>query len=229
MHIVSVYDTNTLFKTGTSMQGLIGKKIGMTRVYSKESGKVTPITLVQTGMNVICQVKKTETDGYNAVQLGFDTRIEKKMNKPLLGHFKKHNAVPSAIVKEFELDSPDELLTSGQTVGVEIFEKTKFVDVTGISKGRGYTGGVKRYNFHRGRETHGCKAHRIRGSSGSNTTPGRVVPGLRMEGHYGASQVTMRNLELVGIDKEAGLVMIKGAVPGPSKGIVFITKNPTKK
>jgi large subunit ribosomal protein L3 len=211
------------------MQGLIGKKIGMTQIFNKESGKVIPISIVQTGVNVVCQVKKVEPDGYRAVQLGFEARPDKKMTKALLGHFKKHNAAPSRIVKEFKLDTADEQLTPGQTIGVELFDNVALVDVTGISKGRGFAGGVKRYNFHRGRETHGCKAHRIRGSSGSNTTPGRVVPGLRMEGHMGAGQVTMRNLELAGVDKEAGIVLIKGAIPGPNKGIVFIKKKTLKK
>ena len=211
------------------MQGLIGKKIGMTQIFNKESGKITPISIVQTGVNVVCQVKNADKDGYRAVQLGYEARPEKRMTKALLGHFKKCNATPSRIIKEFKLDSPDEQLTPGQTIGVEIFENSATVDVTGISKGRGFAGGLKRHNFHRGRETHGCKAHRIRGSSGANTTPGRVVPGLRMEGHMGAAQVTMCNLELAGLDKEAGIVLIKGAIPGPNKGIVFIKKKTTKK
>jgi large subunit ribosomal protein L3 len=211
------------------MKGLIGKKIGMTQIFNKEAGTVIPISIVQTGVNVVCQVKKAATDGYGAVQLGFEACPEKKMTKALVGHFKKHQAATSRILKEFKLDTPDEQLTPGQTVGVEVFDNIALVDVTGVSKGRGFTGGIKRYNFHRGRETHGCKAHRIRGSSGSNTTPGRVVPGLRMEGHYGAGQVTMRNLEVAGIDKEAGIVLIKGAIPGPNKGIVFIKKKKTKK
>jgi large subunit ribosomal protein L3 len=210
------------------MQGLIGKKIGMTQIFNKESGAIIPISIVQTGVNVVCQVKNAEKDGYSSVQLGFQAHPERKMTKALLGHFKKNNAVPSKVLKEFKLDK-DEQLTPGQTVGIEIFENVALVDVTGVSKGRGFTGGVKRYNFHRGRETHGCKAHRIRGSSGSNTTPGRVVPGLRMEGHSGAAQVTMRNLEVAGIDKEAGIVLIKGAIPGPNKGIVFIKKKTLKK
>jgi large subunit ribosomal protein L3 len=211
------------------MQGLIGRKIGMTQIFNKESGKITPVSIVQTGINTVCQVKSLEKDCYRAVQLGYEQRNEKRVNKAMLGHFKKCNATPSRIIKEFKFDSADEQVTPGQTVGVELFENVGLVDVTGISKGRGFTGGIKRYNFHRGRETHGAKNHRIRGSSGSNTTPGRVVPGLRMEGHYGASQVTMRNLELAGIDKESGTILIKGSIPGPNKGIVFIKKKSMKK
>ena len=210
------------------MQGLIGKKIGMTQLFNKETGTVIPISIVQTGVNVVCQVKNAEKDGYRSVQLGFESRPEKKMTKALLGHFKKNGAAPSRILREFKLDTATEQLTPGQTVGVEVFDNIKFVDVTGVSKGRGFAGGIKRHKFHRGRETHGCKAHRIRGSSGANTTPGRVVPGLRMEGHMGAEQVTVRNLQVAGVDKEAGIVLIRGAIPGPNKGIVFIKKNTVK-
>ena len=210
------------------MQGLIGKKIGMTQIFSKETGKVVPITIIQVGNNVVCQVKTLENDGYSAVQIGFGEGKEKNTTKPVAGHFKKHNASLARVLKEFKPDSADEQFTSGQTISLDVFDAIKFVDVTGISKGRGFAGGIKRHNFKRGRETHGCKAHRQRGSLGANTTPGRVVPGLRMEGHYGASQITVRKLQLVAVDKDAGLVMVRGAVPGPNKGIVYIKKNLTK-
>jgi large subunit ribosomal protein L3 len=206
------------------MQGIIGKKIGMTQMFSQDTGKYVPITVIMAGTNVVHQVKTIENDGYNAVQLGFDVVSDKKVNKPLAGHFKKHNSVPTRVIKEFKLDSPEEKVEPGQKIGVEMLENVKFVNVVGITKGRGFTGGIKRHNFQRGRETHGCKAHRIRGSSGANTTPGHVWKGLRMEGQYGNEQVTTRNLEVMALDKDAGLVMIKGAVPGPNKGIVFINK-----
>ncbi len=206
------------------MQGIIGKKIGMTQVFSPDSGRYIPITVIQAGTNVVHQVKTAASDGYSAVQLGFDIMSDKKVNKPLLGHFKKCNSVPTRVIREFDLDSPEEKVSPGQKIGVEVLENVKFVNVVGITKGRGFTGGIKRHNFQRGRETHGCKAHRIRGSSGANTTPGHVWKGLRMEGHYGNAQVTIRNLEVVALDKEAGLVLIKGAVPGPNKGIVVINK-----
>lgn len=206
------------------MQGLIGKKIGMTRMFNQQSGRVIPITVIEARANVVHQVKTVENDGYSAVQLGFDVYSEKKVNKPMLGHFKKHNSVPTRVVKEFKLDSPSEKVEPGQKMGVEVLENVKYVDVTGTMKGRGFAGGIKRHNFQRGPEAHGSKHHRIRGSLGSNTTPGRVLPGKRMEGHYGASQVTLKNLEVVALDKEAGLVMVKGAVPGPNKGIVFVKK-----
>jgi large subunit ribosomal protein L3 len=210
------------------MQGIIGKKIGMTQVFSADSGKYVPITVIQVGTNVVHQVKTVQKDGYSAVQLGFDVVSDKKVNKPLAGHFKKCNSTPTRVIKEFDLDSPEEKIEPGQKVGVEVLENVKFVNVVGITKGRGYAGGIKRHNFQRGRETHGCKAHRIRGSSGSNTTPGHVWKGLRMEGHYGNAQVTVRNLEVVERDKDAGLVLVKGAIPGPNKGIVFINKIVTK-
>jgi large subunit ribosomal protein L3 len=206
------------------MQGIIGKKIGMTQVFAADTGKYIPVTVIQAGTNVVHQVKTVETDGYRAVQLGFDVVSDKKITKPLAGHFKKHNSTPTRVIKEFDLDSPEESVTPGQKIGVEVLENIKFVDVVGVSKGRGFTGGIKRHNFQRGRETHGSKSHRIRGSSGSNTTPGHVWKGLRMEGHWGNERVTVRNLEVVALDKEAGLVLVKGAVPGPNKGIVFINK-----
>jgi large subunit ribosomal protein L3 len=210
------------------MQGLIGKKVGMTQIFSKETGKVIPITVIHVGNNVVCQVKTAAHDGYSAVQLSYDTCSEKNVSKPELGHFKKYNAPVARVIKEFKPDSADEQFVSGQAVSLDVFDAIKFVDVVGISKGRGFAGGIKRHNFKRGRETHGCKAHRQRGSLGANTTPGRVVPGLRMEGHYGAAQVTARKLELIAVDKEAGLVMVKGAVPGPNRGVVYIKKNLTK-
>jgi large subunit ribosomal protein L3 len=206
------------------MQGIIGKKIGMTQMFSKDKGKNIPITVIQAGTNVVHQVKTTENDGYSAVQLGFDLVAEKKVTKPLLGHFKKHNSVPTRVIREFELDSAEEKLTPGQKIGVEVLENVKFVNVVGVTKGRGFSGGIKRHNFHRGPSAHGSKSIRVRGSSGANTTPGSVKKGLKMEGHYGAAQRTIRNLEIVALDKEAGLVLIKGAVPGPNKGIVYINK-----
>jgi large subunit ribosomal protein L3 len=206
------------------MQGIIGKKIGMTKMFSQDVGKSVPITVIQAGSNVVHQIKTKENDGYSAVQLGFDIVAEKKVTKPLLGHFKKNNSAPTRVIREFELDSADEKLEPGQKVGVEILENVKFVNVIGTTKGRGFSGGIKRHNFHRGPSAHGSKSIRVRGSSGANTSPGSVKKGLKMEGHYGAAQRTIRNLEVMALDKEAGLVMIKGAVPGPNKGIVYISK-----
>jgi len=205
------------------MQGLIGKKIGMTRLFN-EAGKAVPVTVILAGNNVVEQVRTKEKDGYTAVQLGFEQIAEKKVNKPELGHFKKLGTAPVKILKEFKLDSADEALSAGQVVGVEVFENEKFVNVTGISKGRGHAGTIKKYNFQRGRETHGNTCHRERGSVGANSYPARVMPGLKMSGHMGAAQVTTRRLEVVGVDKEAGLVFVKGSVPGYKTGYVFLKK-----
>ena len=205
------------------MQCLIGKKIGMTRLFD-EAGKSIPVTVVQTGKNVVHQVKTDENDGYRAVQLGYEEISEKKLNKPQLGHFKKLGSTPTKIVKEFVLESADQNPEPGQKVGVEIFEGVRFVDVTGISKGRGHAGTIKRYNFQRGRESHGNTNVRERGSAGANSYPARVFPGLKMSGQYGNAQITTKRLEIVTIDKENDVVFIRGAIPGKNKGIVYIKK-----
>jgi large subunit ribosomal protein L3 len=173
-------------------------------------------------------MKSLEKDGYTAVQIGFEEVSEKRVNKPLLGHFKKHESVPTKIVREFKLDSADEQLKPGQKIGVEILDGVKTINISGISKGRGHAGTVKRYNFKRGRETHGNTNVRERGSAGANSYPARIFPGLKMSGHMGNQKVTIRNLEIVALDKEAGLVFVKGSVPGPNKGYLFLTKNSSK-
>ncbi|MBN1128964.1 MAG: 50S ribosomal protein L3 [Chitinispirillaceae bacterium] len=206
------------------MQGIIGRKVGMTRLFESESGKAVAVTVIQAANNVVHQVKTKEKDGYAAVQLGFGPISEKRLTKPRLGHFKKLNSTPTKVIKEFRLDNDDEKPAPGTTVGVEIFENVKLVDVIGMSKGRGHAGTIKRHHFERGRKSHGNTNVRERGSMGANTYPARVWPGLRMDGHLGASQVTARNVPVVGIDKEACLVFVNGAVPGPNKGIVFIRK-----
>ena len=206
------------------MQGIIGRKVGMTRLFESESGKAVAVTVIQIANNVVHQLKTKEKDGYAAVQLGFDPLPEKKFNKPQLGHFKKLNSTPTRVVKEFKLDSADEKPAPGSTIGVEMLENAKTVDVIGISKGRGHAGTIKRWHFERGRKSHGNTNIRERGSMGQNSYPARVWPGLHMDGHLGASQVTTRNVPVAGIDKEAGLIFVNGAVPGPNKGIVFIRK-----
>jgi large subunit ribosomal protein L3 len=210
------------------MQGLIGKKIGMTRIFDNDSGEVIPVTIVQTGTNIVQQVKTVERDGYSAVQLGFEVCSEKQVSKPAMGHFKRHNAEPTKITKEFELDSPDEKLESGQKIGPEIFNEKGYVDVVGISKGRGFTGSIKRHNFTIGRKTHGNSCRREHGSIGSNSYPARVFPGMKMAGQYGNASVTIKGLKIVGIDNEAGLVFLRGSIPGHTKGYVYLKKNRVK-
>ncbi|MBD3314939.1 MAG: 50S ribosomal protein L3 [Chitinivibrionales bacterium] len=209
------------------MQGLIGKKIGMTRLFDEETGRNTPVTIIQAGTNVVHQVKTEDRDGYSAVQLGFGTIPDGKVCSPLEGHFRKHGSVPTRVVKEIEPDSAEEKVEPGQKMGVEVFEGVEYVDVTGTSKGHGFAGTVKRHGFRRGRETHGNKNHRERGSLGAGTFPARVFPGLKMAGHFGAKRVTIKRLQVFGIDKESGLMFLRGAVPGPRKGIVLLRK--TKK
>jgi large subunit ribosomal protein L3 len=205
------------------MQFLIGKKIGMTRIFD-DAGKSISVTVVQAGGNIVHQVKTIDKDGYSAVQLGFEEAEERKFNKPELGHFKKLGTTPTKVLKEFSLEKSDVQFTSGQKIGLEIFDEIKFVDVTGTTKGRGHTGTIKRYNFQRGRKSHGNTNYRERGSSGANTYPARVFPGLRMSGHYGNEQVTIKNIGVAAIDKENDLIYLRGAVPGCNKGIVFISK-----
>ncbi|MBD3322918.1 MAG: 50S ribosomal protein L3 [Chitinivibrionales bacterium] len=211
------------------MQGLIGKKIGMTRLLDKETGEAVPVTIVQTGTNVVHQIKTVDNDGYSAAQLGFGHSSEKKAGKPRMGHFKKHNSAATLIFREFSMDDGDAELQPGQSIGVETFENVKFVDVTGTSKGRGFAGTVKRHNFQRGRETHGNTNHRERGSLGAGTYPARVFPGVKMAGQYGNAKTTIKGIQLVGLDKENGLLYIKGAIPGATKGVVIVRKNRSKK
>ena len=207
------------------MQGLIGRKIGMTRFYDGDTGEEIPVTVIETGRNVVHGVRTAEKDGYRAAQLGFGIVGEKRLRKPVLGQFKKAGSTPTRVVREFALDEGEQDPSGGDRFGVEIFEEVKFVDVTGVSKGRGFSGAIKRHNFHRGRETHGNTNHREIGSSGCATYPAGVFPGKRMPGQYGNRQTTVRHLKLVGIEKETGLVYVRGAVPGRNKGIVYIRKN----
>lgn len=209
------------------MQGLIGKKVGMTRFTDQESGEVTPVTVLEIGKNVVLQLKTEERDGYSAVQLGFDKISEKKATKAEIGHAKKHNADVVRVIKEFALDEGEEL-EAGQEVGVELFDNTSFINVTGTVKGRGFAGTVKRYGFRIGRATHGNTNRRARGSLGAGTYPARVFPGLKMAGQHGNKLKTVQGLEIVGTDNERGLLYVKGAVPGKNGGVVYIKKNVVK-
>jgi large subunit ribosomal protein L3 len=211
------------------MRGLIGRKVGMTRLFDKASGRAVPVTVIEAGGNVIHQVKTVDHDGYRAVQLGYGVCAERRLTKAEMGHCRKFGGVPTRTVKEFPLELGEAEPTPGQKVGVEILENVRFVDVTGTSKGRGFTGTIKRHNFQRGRETHGNTNHREAGSVGSNTYPAHVIRGKRMAGQHGNAQRTARGLEVVGLEKEAGLVYVKGAVPGANKGIVYIKKNAAKR
>ncbi len=202
-------------------KGIIGKKLGMTQVFD-ENGNVIPVTVIEAGPCVVVQKKTLENDGYEAVQLGFTDLSEKKITKPAKGHFTKVNVPFKKHLKEFRLDDCA-ALNVGDEVKADIFEAGEKVDVTGITKGHGYTGAIKRWNHHRLRMTHGTgPVHRQVGSMGANSTPSRIFKNKKMAGQYGNEQVTTLNLSVVKIDAEKNLLAIKGAVPGNRGGIVFI-------
>mgnify|MGYP004495592067 FL=1 len=202
-------------------KGIIGKKLGMTQIFD-ENGNVIPVTVVEAGPCVVVQKKTIENDGYEAVQLGFSDLSEKKITKPAKGHFTKVNVPFKKHLKEFRLDDCA-ALNVGDEVKADVFEAGEKVDVTGITKGHGYSGAIKRWNHHRLRMTHGTgPVHRQVGSMGANSTPSRVYKNKKMAGQYGNEQVTTLNLSVVKIDAEKNLIAIKGAVPGNRGGIVFI-------
>jgi len=198
--------------------GIIGKKIGMTQVF-RPNGEVVPVTVVKAGPCVVVQRKTPAKDGYDAVQLGL-VEAGRKTNRPITGHLKKASVEGVKVMREFKLNGAD--LKTGDRVLVDQFKKAQKVDVTGISKGRGFAGVVKRHHFGGGDATHGSMFHRAPGSIGASSYPSRVLPGMKMGGHMGDSQVTVRNLEVVDIDLEENVLMVKGAVPGPNGGYVCV-------
>ena len=202
-------------------KGIIGKKIGMTQIFD-EIGNVIPVTVIEAGPCVVAQKKTVENDGYDAVQLGFMEVKEKHMTKAEKGHFEKAGVPAKKHLKEFRLDDCS-AVNVGDVITVETFAEGEKVDVTGITKGRGYTGAVKRWGNHTLRATHGTgPIHRQVGSMGANSSPSRVFKNKKMAGQYGNEQVTVLNLNVVKIDAEKNLIAIKGAIPGPRGGIVFV-------
>ncbi len=202
-------------------KGIIGKKIGMTQIFD-EVGNVIPVTIIEAGPCVVAQKKTVETDGYNAVQLGFKDVSEKRVTKPAKGHFEKAGVAVKKHLKEFRLDDIS-AINVGDVITADTFASGDKVDVTGMTKGRGYTGAVKRWGNHILKMTHGTgPIHRQVGSMGANSTPSRVFKNKKMAGQYGNEQVTILNLKVVKIDSEKNLIAIKGAVPGAKDGIVFI-------
>ena len=203
------------------MKGILGKKIGMTQVFD-ENGKVIPVTVVQAGPCVVSQKKTVETDGYNALQLGYGDIRPKLVNKPLKGHFDKSDIAPKKTLREFRF-ADISAYNVGDIIKADVFESGEKVDVTGTSKGKGWAGVIKRWNFRRLKETHGSgPVVRKGGSIGACSDPSRVFKGKKMSGHLGAERVTVQNLAVVKVDVENNLIAIKGAVPGPKGGIVFI-------
>ena len=202
-------------------KGIIGKKIGMTQIFD-EAGKVIPVTVVEAGPCVVVQKKTVENDGYAALQLGYGDVKVQRVNKPMKGHFDKADVACKKNLKEFRLDDCD-ALSVGDIIKADTFAVGDAIDVIGTSKGKGFAGAIKRHNQHRLKETHGTgPVHRQAGSMGACSSPSRLYKGKGMAGHMGAEQVTVQNLEIVKIDVENNLIAIKGAVPGPKGGIVYI-------
>ena len=202
-------------------KGLIGKKLGMTSLFTPE-GQYVPVTVIQLGPCVVTQVKSENTDGYNAIQLGFGTKKSSRINKPLEGHYKKSGG-EYAVVREVPVDSAADY-EIGQTVALDLFEIGEKVDVVGTTKGLGFSGVTKRHGFHLGRKTHGSKSYRIPGSVGCSAWPAKIIRGKKMPGHYGNHRKTIRNLEIVDIRPDQNLVLIKGAVPGHRDALVMVNK-----
>lgn len=202
-------------------KAIIGKKIGMTQIFD-EKGKVIPVTVVEAGPCVVTQVKTAENDGYEAIQVGFGDQKPHRVSKPLAGHFKKGDVAPKKTLKEFKFEDITAYKV-GDLIKADVFANGDKVDVSGTSKGKGYAGVIKRWNFSRLKETHGSgPVARHGGSTGACSSPSRVYPGLKMAGHLGAEKVTVQNLRVVKVDAENNLIAIKGAVPGPNGGTVVI-------
>ncbi len=204
------------------VRGLIGRKIGMTRVFT-EDGRWVPVTVLEAGPCTVVQRKTVEKDGYEAVQLGFDAMKERRCTRPMLGHFKKAGLAPERTLRELRLDA-SEALKSGDEVRADLFRPGDRVDVTGTSKGKGFAGVQKRHHFRGGPASHGSMSHRRPGSIGASSDPSKVVKGMRMAGHMGSGRVTARNLEVVQVDPEKNLVLVRGCVPGANGGIVVLKK-----
>ncbi|MBC7247040.1 MAG: 50S ribosomal protein L3 [Actinobacteria bacterium] len=205
------------------MKGIIGKKLGMTQIFT-EDGKIVPVTVVEAGPCTVTQVKTVEKEGYDAVQLGFGAARERKVNKPLLGHFKGKGLQPLRHLAEIRVDDPGAYQV-GQEVTVGMFSRGERVDVTGRSKGKGYAGVVKRHGFGGGPGSHGAHFHRAPGSIGACATPSRVFRGSRMPGRMGGERVTALNLEIVDVKPERNVLLLKGSVPGPNGGLLVIRES----
>ena len=201
---------------------ILGKKLGMTQIFMAD-GTVVPVSVVQADANVVIQVKTDESDGYNAIQLGFGEIKEKRVTQPLKGHFKKYEVKPVRHIREMRLDAPSDK-KSGDTITVETFFDGEIVDVIGTSKGKGFAGGIKRHNFARGPMGHGSKSHREPGSTGAMLSGpgGRVIKGKKLPGRMGGRRTTVQRLTIIRVDKDRNLLLIKGAIPGAKKSLVIV-------
>ena len=201
------------------MKGILGKKLGMTQIFTEE-GIVVPVTVVEAGPNVVTQVKTVEKDGYNAIQVGFEDAKEKSLNKPQKGHLAAANVLKKHL-KEFRVDAVEEF-TVGQEIKADLFAAGEKIDVTGTSKGKGFQGPIKRHGQSRGPESHGSRYHRRPGSMGACSFPGRVFKNKKLAGHMGSVKVTVQNLEVFRLDADKNLILVKGAIPGPKGSMVTI-------
>ncbi|WP_459130092.1 50S ribosomal protein L3 [Guggenheimella bovis] len=202
------------------MAVILGKKIGMTQIFNNEGVQI-PVTVIEAGPVVVTQLKTNEKDGYEAIQIGFDEMKPHRMNRPLLKHFEKAGVTPRRRLTEVKVEKSADY-TLGQEIKVDIFEAGQKVDITGTSKGKGTQGHIRRWNHGRGPMSHGSKFHRLNGSHGASSTPARVFKGLHGPGRMGYETVTIQNLQIVRVDVDRNLLLVKGAVPGPKKGIVRI-------
>ncbi len=203
---------------------LIGKKLGMTR-YFLDEGRSFPVSIVKIGPCVVTQKKSLDKDGYCAIQVGFETKKESRVSKPLKGHFKKSGGTCYSFLKEIRVDDSNSF-ELGQEIGADVFQIGSRVHVSGLSKGRGFAGVMKRWGFSGGRDGHGSKVHRSSGSIGCNTTPGRVIKGKKMAGHLGNQRVTIKNIEVIDVRPEMGVILLKGAVPGGINNVVEVRMVP---
>ena len=206
-------------------KAIIGKKVGMTQIFD-EKGKVIPVTVIEAGPCTIAQIKTVETDGYNAVQLGYGDVKESKVNKPEAGHFKKAKLTPKKHLREFKLDSIEGLKV-GDELKADVFAAGDKVDVQGTTKGKGFQGVIKRHGQSRGPMGHGSMYHRRPGSMGATSTPGRVFKGKKLPGHMGRVTITIQNLDVVRVDMDKNVILVKGSVPGP-KGAILKVKSAVK-
>lgn len=201
--------------------GVLGRKVGMTQVF--EDSEVVPVTVIKVNPGVVVQKKTEDNDGYNSIQIGAEDIPERLVKKPIMGHFKKAGITPKRILKEFRVDSVDEY-NIGDVIGIDLFKPGEYVDITGISKGKGFAGVIKRHGFKGGRMSHGSMFHRAPGSIGQSSQPSRTLKGTRLPGRMGNKKVTVQNLRIVKIDDKENLLIVKGAVPGRRNGLLIIKK-----
>lgn len=206
-------------------KAIIGKKVGMTQVFDSE-GRALPVTVIEAGPNVVVQKKTVENDGYSAIQVGFVDTKERRVTKPLKGHFAKAKVALKKYLRELRLEDAASFEV-GQELKADVFQAGEKVDVSGVSKGKGFQGGIKRHNFSRGPMTHGSKYHRASGSMGASSSPSRTIKGKKLPGHMGSQNVTVQNMEVVMVDPERNVILVKGGVPG-IRGSLVVIKNSVK-